>query len=179
MYRGAFATHHSLTCVFYLLIQEQISINFSRTNFRDDKSRMSLSRELNFYIQRKCAPTLCGILNAMSTWNGAAHFSGEVSRWTYPSGKTIVASPETDGFRLYLEDQADEPRLWSYKVSCENLLSSACSSPRICWIEIWNVSSNDFIRVDGFVILIFTSFFFHYLNGLNDLKMALKSISEI
>lgn len=35
----------------------------------------------------------------------------EASRWTYPSGRTIVAWPETDGFRLYPGDQAGEPHL--------------------------------------------------------------------
>lgn len=162
MHRGTFATRRSLTCNFFICsYRSQISINFSRTNFHRDKSEVSLPiiKFLYSHIPRKYARTLCGILNAMSAWNGAAHFSGEVSRWTYPSGKTIVASPETDGFRLYLGDQADEPRLWSYRVSCENLLSSACSSPRIYWTEIWNVSgfymdASLFLSLRFFLILL-------------------------
>lgn len=148
MHRGAFATRHSLTCDFlyahtrvkYPLIL--LGPIFAAIKAGDVKARIRI-----LYLAEMCTNTLRrGALNAVSTWNGAAHFSGEVSRWTYPSGKTIVASPETDGFRLYLEDQVDEPRLWSCRASCENLLSWACSFPQICWTKIWNANRFLFTR---------------------------------
>lgn len=98
-----------------------------------------------------CSNIFYGVLDVMSFRNGEAHFFREVSRWTYPSGRTIVASPETDGFRLYPRDRVGELRLWSYKVFCENLLSLACSSPRICWTEIWK--RQRFYSRERFVIL--------------------------